>query len=179
MGQRSQPSMRELAKLISAWDEVENHPEQVSRAMERAVNKYPDFAAGWGHLGLAYMQSGKAKDAERVLLKAASLEPQSAGWRLALSTLYKLAVANAKGLTGRVERIKRLVEAGVGLLPECSAVLPDYVSKITLETLDCNYTYARRMAEQYAKDVLNLTKEGEFTRYAVNNLLDIQMAEGI
>jgi tetratricopeptide (TPR) repeat protein len=179
MGQRSQPSMRELAKLISAWDEVESHPERVSRAMERAVNKYPDFAAGWGHLGLAYMQSGKAKDAERALLKAASLEPQSAGWCLALSTLYKLAVANAKGLTGRVERIKRLVEAGVELLPEYSAVLPDYVSKITLEALDCNYAYARRMAEQYAKDVLNLTKEGEFTRYAVNNLLDIQMAEGI
>jgi predicted Zn-dependent protease len=179
MGQRSQPSMRELSKLINAWDEVENNPEQVSRAMERAVNKYPDFAAGWGHLGLAYMQSGKAKDAERALLKAANLEPQSAGWHLALSTLYKLAVANARGLTARVERIKGLAEAGVELLPECSTVLPDYVTEITLGALDCNYEYARRMAEQYAKDVLNLTKEGEFTRSAVNNLLDIQMAEGI
>ncbi len=179
MGQRSQPSMRELSKLISAWDEVESHPERVSRAMERAVSKYPDFAPGWGHLGLAYMQSGRAKDAERALLKAASLEPHSAGWRLALSTLYKLAVANARGLTARVERIKRMAEAGVELLPECSTVLPDYVTKMTFEALDCNYEYARRMAEQYAKDVLNLTKEGEFTRCAVNNLLDIQMAEGI
>jgi tetratricopeptide (TPR) repeat protein len=171
--------MRELSKLMNAWDEVENHPEQVSKAMERAVNKYPDFAAGWGHLGLAYMQSGKAKDAERALLKAASLEPQSAGWHLALSTLYKLAVANASGLMARVERIKRLTESGVELFPGCSTVLPDYVTKITLEALNCNYEYARRMAERYAKDVLNLTKEGEFTRSAVNNLLDIQMAEGI
>ena len=179
MGRRTQPSMRELSKLINAWDDVENHPEQVSKAMERAVNKYPDFAAGWGHLGLAYMQSGRAKDAESALLKASSLEPQSAGWYLALSTLYKLAVANTKGLVGRVERIRVLAEAGVELAPECAAMLPDYVSKITLEALDCDYAYARRMAERYAKDVLNLTKEKEFTSSAVNNLLDIQMADGI
>ena len=179
IGKRSQPSMRELSKLVKAWDEVENHPEQVSRTMERAVNRYPDFAAGWGHLGLAYMQSSRAKDAERALLKAASLEPQSAGWYLALSTLYKLAVANAKGLMERVERIKMLAEAGAELSPECLTVPPGYVSKITLDALDCSYEYARRMAEKYAKDVLNLTKEGEFTRSAVSNLLDIQMADGI
>ena len=179
MGKRSQPSMRELSKLISAWDEVENHPEQVSQAMEHAVNKYPDFAAGWGHLGLACMQSGRAKDAERALLKAADLEPQSAGWYLALSTLYKLAVANAKGLVGRAERIRMLPEADVELSPECPTTLPDYVGKITLEALGYDYEYARRMAERYAKDVLNLTKEKEFTGSAVNNLLDIQMADGI
>jgi hypothetical protein len=34
------------------------------------------------------------------------------------------------------------------------------------------------MAERYAKDVLNLTKEKEFTGAAVSNLLDIQMADG-
>jgi tetratricopeptide (TPR) repeat protein len=179
MAKKPQPSMRELSKLISAWDEVESHPEQVSKAMERAVNKYPDFAAGWGHLGLAYMQSGRAKEAERALLKAVSLEPQSAGWHLALSTLYKLAVANAQGLMERVERIKMLAEAGMELSPEHPTMPPDYVGKITLEALDCNYEYARRIAEQYAKDVLNLTKEAEFTRSAVNNLLDIQMADGI
>ena len=55
---------------------------------------------------------------------------------------------------------------------------PDYVTRITLDALDCDYEYARRMAERYAKDVLNLTKEGEFTRSAVDNLLDIQMADG-
>jgi predicted Zn-dependent protease len=170
--------MRELSKLISAWDEVENHPGQVSRAMERAVNKYPDFAAGWGHLGLAYMQSGRAKDAERALLKALDLEPQSAGWHLALSTLYKLAVANAKGLVARAERIRMLAEAGAELSPECATMLPDYVAKITLEALGCDYEHARRMAERYAKDVLNLTKEKEFTSSAVSNLLDIQMADG-
>ena len=179
MGRRTQPSMRELSKLINAWDNVESHPEQVSKAMERAVDKYPDFAAGWGHLGLAYMQSGRAKDAESALLKASSLEPQSAGWYLALSTLYKLAVANTKGLVGRVERIRALAETGVELAPGCAAMLPEYVSKITLEALDCDYAYARRMAERYAKDVLNLTKEKEFTSSAVNNLLDIQMADGI
>jgi cytochrome c-type biogenesis protein CcmH/NrfG len=70
--------MRELSKLISAWDEVENHPGQVSRAMERAVNKYPDFAAGWGHLGLAYMQSGRAKDAEIALTTGVGLSTGSA-----------------------------------------------------------------------------------------------------
>jgi tetratricopeptide (TPR) repeat protein len=179
MGKRTQPSMRELSKLINAWDEVEDNPERVSKAMERAVNKYPDFAAGWGHLGLAYMQSGKAKDAERALLKAASLEPHSPGWYLALSTLYKLAVANTKGLVGRVERIRMLAEAGVELAPECAAMLPDYVAKITLEALDRDYDYARRMAERCAKDVLNLTKEKEFVSSAVSNLLDIQMADGI
>lgn len=178
MGKRSQPSMRELSRLISAWDEVENHPAQVSKAMEHAVNKYPDFAAGWGHLGLAYMQSGRAKDAERALLKAADLEPQGAGWYLALSTLYKLAVANAKGLVERAERIRMLAEAGAELSPECSTILPDYVAKITLEALGCDYEHARRMAERYAKDVLNLTKEREFTGSAVSNLLDIQMADG-
>ena len=178
MGKRSQPSMRELSKLINAWDEVESHPEQVSKAMERAVNKYPDFAAGWGHLGLAYMQSGRAKDAERALLKATDLEPQSAGWYLALSTLYKLAVANARGLVERAERIRILAEAGADLSPECSTILPDYVAKITLEALGCDYAHARRMAERYAKDVLNLTKEKEFTSSAVSNLLDIQMADG-
>ena len=171
--------MRELSKLIGAWDEVESHPEQVSKAMEQAVNKYPDFAAGWGHLGLAFMQSGRAKDAERALLKAADLEPQSAGWYLALSTLYKLAVANAKGLVERAERIRILAEAGAELSPECSTILPDYVAKITLEAIGCDYEYARRMAERYAKDVLNLTKEKEFTSSAVSNLLDIQMADGI
>jgi tetratricopeptide (TPR) repeat protein len=179
MGKRAQPSIRELSRLISAWDEVESRPEQTSKAMERAVNKYPDFAAGWGHLGLAYMQSGRAKEAERALLKAAGLEPQSAGWYLALSTLYKLAVANAQGLMERVARIKILAEAGVELSPEHPTIPPDYVGKITLEALGCNYEYARRMAERYAKDVLNLTKEEEFTRSAVNNLLDIQMADGI
>ncbi len=169
--------MRELSKLISTWDEVENHPEQVSKAMERAVNKYPDFAAGWGHLGLAYMQSGKAKDAERALLKAADLEPQGAGWYLALSTLYKLAVANAKGLVERAERIRILAEAGVELSPECSTILPDYIAKITLKAIGCDYEYARCMAERYAKDVFNLTKEKEFISSAVSNLLDIQIAD--
>ena len=38
--------------------------------------------------------------------------------------------------------------------------------------------FARRMAERYAKDVLNLTKEKEFTSSAVSNLLDIQMVDG-
>jgi len=177
-GKRSQPSLRELSKLISAWDEVESHPERVSKAMERVVSKYPDFAAGWGHLGLAYMQSGRAGDAEGALLKAVRLEPQSPGWYLALSTLYKLAVANAKGLTGRLEPAKRLAEAGMGLPAGYPDMPPDYVTRITLDALDCDYEYARRMAERYAKDVLNLTKEGEFTRSAVDNLLDIQMADG-
>ena len=179
MGRRTQPSMRELSRLINAWDEVESNPDQVSKAMEGAVNKYPDFAPGWGHLGLAYMQSGRAKDAERALLKAVSLEPQSPGWYLALSTLYKLAVANTRGLVGWVERIRMLAETGVELSPECTSVLPDYVSKITLGALDCDYDYARRMAERYAKDVLNLTKDKEFTSSAVNNLLDIQMMDEI
>jgi tetratricopeptide (TPR) repeat protein len=175
---KSQPSMRELAKLINIWDEVESHPERVSREMERAVNKYPGFAAGWGHLGLAYMQSGRADDAEKALLEAVRLEPQSPGWYLALSTLYKLAVANARGLTGRLETVKKMAEAGVGTPEGYPAMPPDYVTLITIDALGCDYDHARRMAERYAKDVLNLTKEKEFTRSAVDNLLDIQMADG-
>jgi predicted Zn-dependent protease len=177
-GTRSQPSLRELSKLIRAWDEVESDPERVSKAMEHAVSKYPDFAAGWGHLGMAYMHSGRAGDAEKALLEATRLEPQSPGWYLALSTLYKLAVANAKGLAGRLESAKRLAEAGVEVPAEYPDMPPGYVTRITLDALDCDYDYARRMAEQYAKDVLNLTKEGEFIRPAVDNLLDIQIADG-
>ena len=179
MGKRTQPSMRELSKLIRAWEELESHPTQISQTMERTVAKYPDFAAGWGHLGMAYMQCGRAKDAESALLKVVSLEPQGAGWYLALSTLYKFAAANAKGLKGRVDHTRKLAEAGVELAAECLAAPPDYVNEITLEALGCSYEHARRMAERYAKDVLNLTKEKEFTRSAVDNLLDIQMICGL
>jgi len=171
--------MGELAKLIRAWDDVENHPEQVSQIMERAVKKYPDFAPGWGHLGLAYMQSGRAKDAETALLKAVSLEPESAGWHLALSTLYKLAVANAKGLMAKVDRIERLAEAGVELSQDSLTALPSYVSEITLATVGCSYEDARQRAEEHAKSVLRLTKDKEFTHPAINNLLEVKAADGI
>jgi len=176
---KMQPSMRELAKLINAWDEVESHPEQVSQIMERAVKKYPDFAPGWGHLGLAYMQSGRAKDAESALRKALTLEPESAGWHLALSTLNKLAVANAKGLMERVERIRRLAEADIELKQNLPTPPPSYVGKITLDALGCSYDYARQMAEEHAKDVLRLTQDKEFTHPAINNLLDVKAADGI
>ena len=119
-----------------------------------------------------------AGDAEKALHEAVRLEPQSPGWYLALSTLYKLAVANAKGLSGRLEHVKKLAEAGMGLPEGHPDMPPDYVTMITLDALDCDYEYARRMAERYAKDVLNLTKAAEFTRSAVDNLLDIQMADG-
>ena len=147
--------------------------------MERVVNKYPDFAAGWGHLGLARMQSGEAKAAETALLNALSLEPESAGWHLALSTLYKLAVANAKGLIERIERIKMMAESGVEVSEECLIMPPDYVSRITIDALACSYEHARRMSEKYAKDVLNLTRDKEFTQPAINNLLEIQTADHI
>jgi hypothetical protein len=77
-----------------------------------------------------------------------------------------------------LEPVRKLAEAGVELPAEYPDMPPDYVIRITLDALGCDYEYARRMAERYAKDVLNLTKEAEFTRSAVDNLLDIQMADG-
>ena len=177
--EKSQPSSRELARLVRAWDDVEDHPEQVTRIMQRAVRKYPAFAPGWGHLGLAHMQSGRAKDAEIALLKAASLEPESAGWHLGLSTLYKLAVANAKGLMKRVERMRRLAEAGVEPAQDFLMMPPRYVGDITLDALGCSYKYAHQMAEKHAKTVLRLTQDKEFTHPAINNLLDVKAADAI
>jgi tetratricopeptide (TPR) repeat protein len=176
---KEKPSGRELSRLVRAWDDVAEQPELASKVMEHAIKKYPAFAPGWGHLGLAYMQCGRAKDAEGALLEAASLEPESAGWHLALSTLYKLAVANAKGLTERVEHARRLVEAGLTLSPDLLNPPPDYVKQITLIALNCSYEYAHQMSEQHAKQVLNLTQDKEFTYPAINNLIEVQMADGI
>ena len=173
----SQPSMRELAKLVNAWDEVETNPERVSRIMERTAQKYPDFAPGWGHLGLAYMQAGRAKDAERALRQASSLEPEGAGWHLALSTLYKLAVANAKGLMEKAQQLKDLAEADAEISRDFLTTPPEYVSQITITALECSYEYARQTAEKHAKEVLRLTKDKEFTHPAITNLLEIQTAD--
>ena len=174
---KSQPSERELAHLLDAWDNVEKDPRQASKAMERAVNKYPEFAAGWGHLGLARMQCGEAQAAEAALLTAVNLEPDSPGWRLALSTLYKLAVANARGLIGKIERIRTMAESGVEVSPDCLIMPPDYITQITVAAIGCTYEHARTMAEQYAKDVLNMTRDKDFTQPAINNLIEIQTAD--
>ena len=171
--------MREVFRLLSAWDDVERNPVKVSEVMQNAVDKYPDFAAGWGHLGLARMQSGEAKAAETALNKALSLEPESPGWHLALSTLYKLAVANAKGLIERIERIREMAESGVDVSDDCLTMPPDYVSRITLDALGHTYEHTRSLAEKHAKNVINLTREKEFTQPAINNLLEIQTADQI
>jgi len=169
--------MRELAKLVNAWDDVESNPERVSRIMERTTQKYPDFAPGWGHLGLAYMQSGRAKDAERALRQALSLEPEGAGWHLALSTLYKLAAANAKGLMEKAQHLKSLAEADAEVSRDFLIAPPQYVSQITITALECSYEYARQTAEEHAKEVLRFTKDKGFTHPAITNLLEIQTAD--
>lgn len=176
---KSQPSERELSRLIDAWDNVQRDPEGACRAMERAVKKYPEFAAGWGYLGLAHMQCGRAKDAERGLLRALELEPDSPGWHLGLSTLYKLALANAKRLFEKAARIKELVESGVEISPDCLTAPPEFIRRITLADLGYDYGETRRLAEKYAKDVLNMTRDTDFTRPAINNLLDIQTADHV
>jgi len=147
--------------------------------MERAVVKYPDFAAGWGYLGLAHMQCGRAKEAEAALLHARELEPLSAGWHLGLSTLYKLALANAKGLAEKVTRMQELAASGVEVPPDCLTPPPRFVTQITLDGLGCDYVTARQLAEKYAKDVLQMTGDREFTRPAIDNLLEIQAADQI
>ena len=176
---KSEPSLRELSKLIRVWENLEEYPEQARKTLEQVVNRYPDFAPGWGHLSMAYMQTGRAKDAEMAIMKAISLDPKSPGWHLFLSTLYKLAVGNAKGLMESVERIRRLAGANVKVPRELLMAPPEYVSAITLDALGCSYEHARQMAGKCAKEVLRLTEEKEFIQSAMDNLEDLKKAEEI
>ena len=180
-GRKPGPSLRELSKLIRVWDNLEKNPEEATETLEQAVDKYPDFAPAWGHLGMAYMQTARAKDAERALLRAVTLEPRTPGWHLALSTLYKIAVGNAKGLMERVERIRRLAEVGVMVPQELlmAPALREYVAKITLDALGCSYEYARVMAEGHAKEVFKLSEDRDFIQSAMDNLEDIKRADEI
>ena|GEM_PF-5376872 len=145
---------------------LENNPDEAVHRIEQIVSRNPDSAPGWEGLGLGYMKTGRARDAERALLKAISLSPRDPGPHLNMSTLYKVVMGALRGVTA---------PPGVVTPPGYGDIFGD----ITLEALGCSYEYARKMAEEHAHEVLKLTGDKEFRRAARNSLEEIRMLDNI
>jgi tetratricopeptide (TPR) repeat protein len=145
---------------------LENNPDEAVHRIEQIVSRNPDSVPGWQGLGLGYMKTGRAKDAERALLKAISLAPSDPYPRLGLSTLYKVAMGASKGVTA---------PSNVTAPPGYGDIFGD----ITLEALGCSYEYARKMVEEHANKVLKLTGDKEFRRAARNSLEEIRMLDNM
>ncbi|MBN2075187.1 MAG: hypothetical protein JW762_06525 [Dehalococcoidales bacterium] len=139
---------------------LENNPDEAVYRIEQIVSRNPDSAPSWEGLGLGYMKTGRARDAERALLKAISLSPRDPGPHLNMSTLYKVAIGASKGVTA---------PPGYG----------DIFGDITLEALGCSYEYARKMVKEHANEVLKLTGDKEYRRTAKNSLEEIKMLDNI
>ena len=153
-------------ELAQVRQMLENNPDEAVHRIEQIVSRNPDSAPGWQGLGLGYMKTGRARDAERALLKAISLSPNDPGPHLGLPTLYKVAMGASKGVTA---------PPGVVALPGYGDIFGD----ITLEALGCNYEYARKMVAEHANEVLKLTGDKEFRRAARNSLEEIRMLDNI
>lgn len=141
-------------ELVQARQMLENNPDEAVSRLEQIVSRNPDSAPGWDTLAIGYMQTGRARDAERALLKAISLATNNPSPHLGLSTLYKAAMGTSRGATP-----------------------PPGYGDITLEALGCSYEYARKMAEEHANEVLKLTGDKRLRMAARKSLEEIRMLD--
>lgn len=141
-------------ELVQARQMLENNPDEAVSRLEQIVSRNPESASCWNTLAIGYMQTGRAKETERALFKAISLDPNDPAPHLGLSTLYKAAMCVSIGVTA-----------------------PLGYSEITLEALGCSYEHARKMVEKHANEVFKLTSDKEFRRAARNSLEEIEMLD--
>lgn len=168
-------------ELMKAREMFDHNPEESVRTLEQIVVENPNFAAGWGELGTAYLQNGMPIEAKKALVKAIDLDPNNPVYHLGLSGLYQAAMGNEKGAMDRnmPEVLKQWADSGLKVPPEFLNLpeLSESVYEITLEALGCTFEYALKIATKHARRALELAKDNELRRAAKSRLEEIGMLD--
>ena len=156
---------------LKAMDRTPNLEE-----FEEAVSKNPDSARAWSVLSWKYMEAGKFKAAEKAASTTVGLAPDIAQLHFALSTIYYGALCNFEGTISVDEFTKPL-----GTAEQLRHKKPSFFAseqppnELTLEALECNDEYARRMVETHAMETIRLSRDKELTKAAEEQLATLRL----
>lgn len=186
---RNDPEAEEV--FLSFQVDIDEDSGGTIKRLEKMVNRDQNFALAWSFLGMAYMYTGRLKDAQRAASTAVSLAPDNPWCHFNLSTIYFVPLCNSKAPKPTPEESRRQFTAIMsGLRPERVEKLqridpslfkePDVdprLAELTLEELGCSYGYARQMTEKHAREAMILSMDRRITEGAKERLETLKMMD--